>query len=124
MSLLGDLRSIGAEGYSEYERIILNYALQLAEMVAGVERQTRMTLEMNNLKSSRTHSNASRVSSNRSTGRPTATWRGHKAQTYRWGRDPILYAGANVTVPLRSRLTQLLQRRPNLGPHSVCVNPA
>jgi hypothetical protein len=45
VSLLGDLRSISTEGYSEYEPIILNYALQLAEIVAGLERQTRMTLE-------------------------------------------------------------------------------
>ena len=45
MSLLNDLRSISADGYSEYERILLNYAVQLAEMVAGGERQTRMSIE-------------------------------------------------------------------------------
>lgn len=45
MSLLNDLRSISADGYSEYERIVLNYALQLAEMIAGGERRTRMSME-------------------------------------------------------------------------------
>jgi hypothetical protein len=45
MSLSNDLQSISADGYSEYERIVLNYALQLAEIIAGGERRTRMKIE-------------------------------------------------------------------------------